>query len=143
MKHEKGLTLLCGTLLAFVLSFSCTACVATAFELPTEGLADLRTLALWCALISMLCSICHIWRFGGLFIFAALTVFAVYLWFYGTLELSVEALCNTISIRYNNGYHWGILHWSGADLQAVDRTMALQGIGSVVAMSASWTVCRR
>lgn len=142
MKGEKWLTLLCGTLLTFLLSFSCVACIATAFDLHTEGLVDLRALALWCALISFLGSVCYTWRLG-LLLPVLLAALGISLWFYGALELSIEALCNTVSIRYNNGYHWGVLCWSGADLQAVDRTMALQAIGSVVAMVAAWTVCKR
>lgn len=143
MKHEKVSTLFCGALLAFLLSFSCAACIATAFELPAAGLADLRQLALWCGMISLACGICCSFRFGGILAFVLLSASAAYLWFYGDLALSIEALCNTISIRYNRGYHWGILCWSGTDLQAVDRTMALQAIGSLVAMVAAWTVCKR
>lgn len=143
MKHEKVPSLLCGALLAFLLSFSCTACIATAFELPAAGLADLRQLALWCGLLSLACGICCSFRFGGILSFVLLAASAAYLWFYGDLALSVEALCNTISIRYHRGYHWAILCWSGADLQAVDRTMALQAIGSFVAMVTAWTVCKR
>ena len=143
MKHEKGSPLLCGVLLAFLFSFSCVFCMATAFDLLTDGLADLRQLALWCALISLLCGISYSIRFGGIVLFAALVLYAAYLWFYGTLELSIEALCNTISTFYNEGYRWGILRWSGTDLQAVGRTMALQVIGTFVAMAAAWTVCRK
>lgn len=143
MKHERWLTFLCGTLLAFLLSFSCTFCIATGFHLHTDGLVDLRQLALWCAFLSLFCSACDTFRFGGVFVFAVLAAVGAYLWFYGALEQSVEALCETITTRYHNGYRWGILRWSGADLQVVDRTMALQLIGSVVAMVTAWTVCRK
>lgn len=143
MKHERWLTFLCGTLLAFLLSFSCAFCIATGFNLHTDGLVDLRQLALWCAFLSLVCSACDTFRFGGVFVFVILAAVGAYLWFYGALEQSVEALCETITTRYHNGYCWGILHWSDADLQAVDRTMALQLIGSVVAMVTAWTVCRK
>lgn len=142
MKREAWLTLLTGTLLSFLLSFSGTFCIATAFDLYADGLANLLSLALWCALISLLGSLCYTWRMGFI-VPAALAVLAFCLWYYGSLAQSVEALCNTISIRYNNGYHWGILQWSGADLAQIDRTMALQAVGSIIAMSTAWTVCRK
>ena len=126
MKHERWLTLLCGTLLAFLLSFSCAFCIATGFHLHTDGLVDLRQLALWCAFLSLFCSACDTFRFGGVFVFAVLAAVGAYLWFYGALEQSVEALCETITTRYHNGYRWGILRWSGADLQVVDRIFSGQ-----------------
>lgn len=143
MRREKWLTLLSGALLAFLLSFACALCIVTAFELQADELVDLRALAVWCALISLLCGIFNSFRYGGVCIAALLAALSAYLWFYGALESSFEALCHTISIRYNNAYHWGVLRWSGADLQTVDRTMALQLIGTVVAMVTAWTVCRK
>lgn len=143
MKYEKLLTLLCGTLLAFLLSFSCAFCIATGFDLHADELVDLRAILLWCVLISLLCGVFDTFRFGGIVIFALLALLGVYLWFYGALAESVEALCETISTRYHNGYQWSILRWSEADLQTVDRTLALQMIGSAVAMVAAWTVCKK
>lgn len=142
MKREAWLTLLTGTLLSFLLSFSGAFCIATAFDLSADGLVELSPLALWCALFSFFGSLCYTWR-AGFLVPATLAVLAFCLWYYGSLAQSVEALCNTISIRYNNGYHWGILQWSGADLAQIDRTMALQAAGSIIAMSTAWTVCRK
>ncbi|MGN1307716.1 MAG: transglutaminaseTgpA domain-containing protein [Faecousia sp.] len=143
MKYEKWLTLLCGTLLAFLLSFSCAFCIATGFDLHADGLVNLRAILLWCVFVSLLCSIFDTFRFGSMVIFVLLALLGVYLSFYGALAESVEALCETISTRYHNGYQWTILRWSEADLQTVDRTMALQLIGSAVAMVAAWTVCKK
>ncbi len=142
MKREAWLTLLTGTLLSFLLSFSGAFCIATAFDLCADGLVKLLPLALWCALFSFFGSLCYTWR-AGLLVPAVLAALALCLWYYGSLAQSVEALCNTVSIRYNNGYHWGVLQWSGADLTQTDRTMALQAIGSMTAMSTAWTVCRK
>ena len=93
MKYEKLLTLLCGTLLAFLLSFSCAFCIATGFDLHADELVDLRAILLWCVLISLLCGVFDTFRFGGIVIFALLALLGVYLWFYGALAESVEALC--------------------------------------------------
>ena len=46
MRREKVLTLLSGFLLSFLLSFSGVLCVVTGFSLSSQGLADLRVLAL-------------------------------------------------------------------------------------------------
>ena len=142
MRREKVLTLLSGFLLAFLLSFSGVLCVATGFSLSSQGLADLRVLALWCAAISLVFSACYTWR-AGLAVPAALVLLALGFWFYGGLELSIEALCNTVSRRYNNAYHWGVVRWSGTELEDVSRTLALAGAASLLAASAAWTVCRR
>lgn len=143
MKRETWLTLQSGALLAFLLSFSCALCMTTAFDLLSSGLVDLKALVISCALVSLFCSSFNAFRFGGIVIAVLLAAFGAYLWFYDALETSVEALCETISTHYNNGYHWGILRWSAADLQTADRTMALQLIGAFVAMITSWIVCRK
>ena len=62
MRREKVLTLLSGFLLAFLLSFSGVLCVVTGFSLSSQGLADLRVLALWCAAVSLVFSTCYTWR---------------------------------------------------------------------------------
>ena len=142
MRREKVLTLLSGFLLSFLLSFSGVLCVATGFSLSSQGLADLRVLALWCAAVSLVFSACYTWR-AGLAVPAALVLLALGFWFYGGLELSIEALCNTVSKRYNNAYHWGVVRWSGAELEDVSRTLALAAAASLLAASAAWTVCRR
>ena len=46
MRREKALTLLSSFLLSFLLSFSGVLCVVTGFSLSSQGLADLRVLAL-------------------------------------------------------------------------------------------------
>lgn len=142
MRREKVLTLLSGFLLAFLLSFSGVLCVSTGFLLSSQGLADLRVLALWCAAVSLVFSACYTWR-AGLLVPALLVLLALGFWFYGGLELSVEALCNTVSKRYNNVYHWGVVRWSGMELEDVSRTVALAAAASLPAASAAWTVCRR
>ncbi len=142
MRREKWLTVLTGSLLSFLLSFACAACIATAFDIAADGLADLRQIALWCALISLLGSIFNTWRYGVLLV-GALAILAVICWRFTSLEISIEALLNTISKRYHNGYGWQIIQWSDADLLSADRTMALQAIASVIAACTSWTVCTR
>ena len=142
MRREKALTLLSGFLLSFLLSFSGVLCISAAFLLSSQGLADLRVLALWCAAVSLVFSACYTWR-AGLLVPALLVLLGLGFWFYCDLELSIEALCNTVSTRYNNAYHCGIVHWSGTELEDVSRTLALAAAASVLAASAAWTVCRR
>lgn len=147
MKRESWFTLLSGFFLALLVSFSCTACIASAFDLHIESTANavpvnLRALLALCALSSLYMSIFHTWKLGLCAILTLCLLF-VYHWFFGDLKLSLEALCNAISKRYNNVYGWGELRWSDVSLSEVDKTLALQILAAPICAAVTWTVCRR
>ncbi len=142
MTANKCLNAACGWLIAFVLSFACTACIASAFLLTDNALVDLTALAYWCALFSLICCVCFSWRLGLIIPFAMILT-AVLLWRYSTLELSLKALCNTLTSIYHKGYGWPELFKDVEGIAFADRTMALQAVATVIAASASWTICKK
>lgn len=138
MKHEKWVTFLIGTVLTFMLSFSCAGCIAGAFELGRY--ADLTQVALWCAIISVICNFLPTVRVGWLTPIL-LAAFAILSWKYGDLERSLKALLHSISVYCDEGYGCGILEWKDLNPKQIDRTLALQAIASMVAMFTGWCVC--
>ncbi len=147
MKRESWFTLLSGFFCALLVSFSCTACLASAFDLHIKSASiplpvNLKSLLLLCALFSLLMSFFYT-RKLGLCAFVTLVLLFLYFWFFEDLKLSLEALCNAISKRYNNVYGWGELRWSNVPLPHVDKTLALQILATPICAAVTWTVCRR
>ena len=147
MKRESWFTLLSGFIFALLVSFSCTACLASAFDLHIKSAGNplpinFKSLLVLCAFFSLLMSFFHT-RKLDLCAFITLVLLFLYLWYFEDLELSLEALCNAISKRYNNVYGWRELRWSNAPLSRIDKTLALQFLAALLCAAVTWTVCRR
>ncbi len=147
MKRESWFTLLSGFFFALLVSFSCTACIASAFDLHIKSATnpvavDLKSLLALCIVFSLLMSSFHTWKLSSCAIVSLVLLF-LYFWFFQDLKLSLEALCNAISKRYSNTYGWSELRWSTAPLSRVDKTLALQILAAPICAAVTWTVCRR
>ncbi len=147
MKREAWFTLLSGFFFALFVSFSCTVCLASAFDLHIQSATnpvavDLKLLLVLCAMLSLIMSALHTWKLTLCSTFVLLFLI-LYFWFFQDLKLSLEALCNAISKRYDNAYAWGELRWSDAPLSHVDKTIALQCLAAPICAAVAWTVCRR
>lgn len=138
MKRDKWLSCLQSAILAFLLSFGSTACLASGFSMN----ADLAALALWCGILAVVSSLCFTTKLA-LAPLCGLALLAGYLWQQGSLSLSVESLLNQISMFYHSGYGTGIITWSGQAVSDADKTLALCAIGACVALPVCRTVCRR
>ncbi len=140
MKREKWITLFTSSLLAYLLSFAGTACIASAFGLEDNLLVKQMQLMLYCAVFSLLTSACCTWRFGyalPILLIGMTAIFQIYF----DLDDSVETLLNIITTRYHKAYGWNVI--IGANAQLTDTTVALQWIASFLSAMAAYSACRK
>ena len=133
------LTVLWSWVLAFCVSFGAVCCVVTGFSM----MVDTATVAWWCAVSALLCSICYSLPLG-LVPPAALSLISIVLWLQGTLTVSVESILYRVSRQYDWAYHWGIikLNYLTADDMELQLWLVLCIIGAFIAMGVAWSVCR-
>ena len=134
MKREQWLSCLAAACLAFALAFGSAGCLVTGFGLD----ADLKGLALACALFAAASALCFSFKRGGLVIACLLALTGGYLWQRGTLVSSFSTLLHDITVRFDSAYGWGIF---GSVLGTTDT--AVRTVGCLIAICTGGTVCRR
>lgn len=138
MKTERLIGGLWGFVLAFAVSFSAVACLATGFHMAV----DLGTVALWCALVAAVSSLCYTLPLGALPV-SALALTCGILW--QKLRISVTSLIYRLTRQYDRIYGWGIvkLNMLTADDMEPTLWLSLCVLGAVIAIAVAWVVCRR
>lgn len=150
MNRDRILTWLEGSILGFLLSFGAAACLVSGYAMDAGGHGfatemppvELASVALWCGIFSVISSCLFLNKYSAWAVPIGLALCGAFLWFDGELALSAEALVHTVSLTCDAAYGWGIAAWSGEALQNIDRTLAVQAIGVVVAAVSTWVVCR-
>lgn len=136
MKAERRFTMLWAAVLAFLISFGSVGCLRTGMRM------ECQSLLLCCAAGSIFWVLCLRFRLtvGAL---CACALAGGYLWRKGILDLSTEALIANVSTLYDQGYGWGILRWSDADLTTADPALALCVVALAVSLAVAAAVMRR
>lgn len=140
MKRDKAVSFLWSCLLSFLMGLSAAMWLVTAFDLGV----DTALLAAFCAIASVICSLCYSMSLGAVPI--GLGALALgYLWRSGALELSVEAILNRLSRQYNKAYNWGIIRWGMRTADEMEPTIVtvLCILAALVVLTTAWAVCRR
>lgn len=119
---------------AWMLAFSACACVATAFSLD-DALLPLAIATTVCVLIFTACF--HFPR-GGTALLIGIAVFAFFAWREGTIPASISSLAFTVSNYYYAAYGTARIGSPGTAC-----TAALCAIAGILALCASWTLCRK
>ena len=139
MKHEKKLSCLLGSVLAFIIALAGIGCIDSAFELY----ADLELLGLYLALWAAFCGVCFYFRRGGTVFLCICAILLGFLIREGTLEQEVESLLFHLSRIYNKGYGCGVIYWTSSKLHAVPVDGGLFVIGAAILSILSVVLCRR
>ena len=137
MKHEKWLTCAAAAVLSLLLSYGTAGAMVTAFALTEVKMAALLFL---CAAVSVLGAACFTVKKGGLILLCMTALAAGFLWRSGETPEQILSLLRRISEFYDGGYGWGIFPY-GSPTGQVDQPLGI--LGAFVAVTASWTVCRR
>ena len=138
MKHEKLMSCLWATLLAFLLGFGSTACMVTGLALP----ADLLWLACGCAVGALIAAVCFTVRRGFLILSGITAVNFLILAFSSRFWNQFRAMCYSAVAYYNRGYGIPIPNWINGQT-AESQLLPLLLIGGLVMTAAAWTVIRR
>ena len=139
MKHEKKLSCLLGSVLAFVIALAGIGCIDSAFELY----AQLDILGLYLALWAAFCGVCFYFRRGGTVFLCICAILLGFLIREGTLEQEVESLLFHLTRIYNKGYGCGIIYWTSSELHTVAVDGGLFVIGATILSILSVVLCRR
>ena len=136
MKAERRFTMLWAAVLAFAISCGSVGCLTTGMRM------ECAPLLLCCAIGSLFWVVCLRFRLTvGALCMVALA--GGYLWRKGALDLSAEVLLSNITTLYDQGYGWGIVRWTDADLTQADPSLALCVIALLVALAVAAAVMRR
>lgn len=119
---------------AWMLAFSACACVVTAFSLDSA----LLSLAITSAICVLVFTACFHFPRGGTVLLIGIGIFAFFAWREGTLPASFSSLAFTVSNYYYAAYGTARIGSPGTDC-----TAALCAIAGVLALCASWTLCRK
>ncbi len=140
MKRDQNLNCLTAAVLAFCLSFGGVACMVTGIKLEVTSL---WLLALACGAAAVFGALCFRLKHGGwvLLICAVLgcMAFSRDLERIGIYIGQARAMLNRMTTLWNHAYGWPRI--SAGEETLSDLPLIL--IGSVVAIVATWTVCRR
>ena len=139
MKHEKKLSCLLGSVLAFVIALAGIGCIDSAFELY----AQLDILGLYLALWAAFCGVCFYFRRGGTVFLCICAILLGFLIREGTLEQEVESLLFHLTRIYNKGYGCGIIYWTSSELHTVAVDGGLIVIGATILSILSVVLCHR
>lgn len=138
MKRERIVTCLVGGVLAFLLSFGGVGCMVSAFRLEVGGL---WLLALACGLFSLVSAVFFQLKWGGTVILCLMVLASGFLWHSAQAMEQLRALLYRLSYIYNLAYGWGVLGDEGLQNAAVGYPLGV--LGCLVAVTVTWTVCRR
>jgi hypothetical protein len=139
MKHEKKLTCLMAGVMAFVIGFASIGCLSTAFSMQ----ADMALLGWICAFWAAFSAICFYFRWGGTVFLCVSAILLGFLTKEGTAESQLEALLFRISSFYDGGYGWGVIYWTGPDLQDISVSGGLILVAALIISVVTWVICRR
>lgn len=140
-KRDRLLICTEAAVLAFLLSLTCTGCLATGFRLNS---VNLRHLGLICAVTALFCSLCYSWKYSRFLPVLLLAAGVIYLWKTGLFVQSLESVINQLSRVYNAAYGWRILQWSQRTPEMLEQTLPafLYIFGCGVALVTAWVVAR-
>ena len=120
--------------LAVVIALAGIGCLTTGFQLPVRDLAGVILPTVFLCGFYLLFSGFR----SGKLVFAAMAILLLSILLRHTdLLTSIEALLYRITLFYNRGYGWGIIHWSKENLSSV----SLDGGLALVAASVGLSVC--
>ena len=139
MKHEKKLSCIVGSVLAFAIALAGIGCIDSAFSLN----ADMERLSAYLVLWAALCGFCFYFRRGGTVFICICAILTGFLLREGTLEQEVESLLFHLSRFYDSGYGCGIIYWSRADLTEITVDGGLFVIAAFVLSVIALVLCRR
>ena len=138
MKH-KLLTASAAAPLALMLGGGAIYCLVTAFGLPAEDPGKLWMVWTLFALVGcVLFSIPHSNLLTG--VGSAAVVF--WLWNNPSVSDALRALISRISMVYHQGYGWGVVRFSGVNLEAIRLDPIFASWGGIIALAAAEAVIR-
>ncbi len=137
---NKGLTVLTGAGLAFLLALGTCGCIITAFDLTIE---NFRGLGLLWAAGAAVCAAAFSWKRGGYLVLALGMLGGYWLWRQGELLPQFWQLVYRVTHIYNRAYHWGVFRLVDTPWNAGTADLPILVLGMVLAAAVAWTVCRK
>ena len=140
MKHEKSLTLLIASVLAFSVSFGAVGCIASAFHLTLEW--DISGF-LVCLLFSILSAALFSARYGGLIFICLTALIWGYLYHDGRAAEQFCQLLYQLTEVYDRAYGCGVLPLPAHLQGSMFSDFPLCILGAHLAAAVAWSVCRQ
>lgn len=138
MKHEKQLTILAASALAFVTAWGAVGCLVSAFDL------DLAYSAIpVCAFSALICTILLSFRHGGTVLLCLLALAVGYIYHDGRAAAQFWQLLHRLTTIYDRAYGWGVLQVSDSSMDALFADWPVGILGALIAMAVSRCVCRQ
>lgn len=139
MKLKRWLSCITGTLLAFAISLGAAGSMITGFDL---NIVSISGIVLTCAVAAAVSALLFRLKYGGTILLCLLALSAGYLWHSSEPAQQVLALLFQISKRYDNAYGWGVIRLMDGDLAAYTVQWPMAIVGTLVAITVSFSVCR-
>ena len=139
MGREKLRSAFWAAVIATTATFGSVGCMVTGLWLEN---VKLWLLAVVCAVSAVAGAVCFQSKLRRLPL-CVLALLGIFFWMNGSLSLSAERLLCHISDLYDQGYGWGILRWSDADLANAGMMPALSFWCSTSALVVARTVTGR
>lgn len=133
------MTWLQSLIFAFLIGFSCVACMVSGFSLPVS----LWTVALWCLLASLVFSFFCTRRLT-LVAWGLWAVALILLWWTGALEEGVKALSYFLSQVYHDAFDWKLQSRDGRSLQSLQENAVTIFclLGATISGVTAWSVAK-
>lgn len=140
MKLNNWVTAAVGAVLAFCIAMGTAGCMVSGFGLTLESYPGL---ILICAAAALFCSASFSLKRGGILVLLVSALLAGYLWRKGDTAEQFLQLIYRVSYTYDLAYGWGYLPLTDISWDAGFADLPMRILGAVIAMTVSWTVCRR
>lgn len=139
MKHKEALHHLCACVLAFLMGYGCSACIATGLNLPINTLF----LALCCAVAALVTGFCLSLRRGKPILIVSYGILYLFAILSPPFRQQLQAMCLRIALGFQHFYSIPIPQWVGSQT-ADNYLLPLLLIAGLVILITSWTiVCRK
>ena len=140
MKGERFVTALWAGMLACLLSLGAAGCMVSAFGLTLENYGQL---VLTCGFFACFSAAAFSFKWGSVPVMCVLALLSGYLWHRGQAGEQILRLLYRISHVYDQAYGCGVLKLVEGSWEEGFADIPMSMIGTAVAVTAAWTVCRR
>lgn len=140
MKLNNWVTAAVAAVFAFCIAMGSAGCMVSGFHLTLESYS---ALILICAAAALFCSASFSLKRGGVLVLLVSALLAGYLWRKGIAAEQFLQLIYRVSYTYDLAYGWGYLPLTDTSWDAGFADLPMHILGTVIAMTVSWTVCRR
>lgn len=140
MKRNAVATTVIAAVLGFCCAWGAAGCMISGFSLNVKAT---QTLLLVLAAAAVISAVAFRRKWGGIFVLGCLAALSGWLWYRTAAGEQILRLIYRLSTVYDRAYGWGVVQLVEGKWNEGFADIPMAMLGTLVAVTVSWTVCRR